>query len=669
MYHESMWHEATRDYAAEEADRRGVMARQASLSIWPYASLAVSEADLDHRLAMVEAAISAAADLHGIEAGEVRDVLVGDWRLLAEAKSQSEDDSEGRPDQDQDDADADDDDSDDDSDDSDDDDDDDSDDDSDDDDDDDPDGDGDDDSSASGDTDDDKGMPWAKSSARQGARFPVVAEKKRDDETWDQYRQRDAAEEYADTPVFDEASTNGPRHKGGGVWHVSCPTCGDAVEGYGPGGATSALSAHRSKEHVGTSASKTAINDAELSQYDNEMAHNREAERYEPHHSGNSCEFCGMQGNANGAGGEALHATPWGSMHPACHEEWKNGVGHEYDHDIDAYHADVEDDRRADRDDDYYSDPDPAMSSGDPYGRHEDAMERYRTYSKTAAGDPFEPRCKTCNGTGSHPWDAIRNCPKCKGTGLQSKPRKQVADALGVPEREVQAAKTADHQWIPWQYAQPVSGDEVRDTPNGIVGEPDVATADEGMTDQRLSNPQTYQQQMSRESARVWSLLKGAEFGNATPSSDLNPGPSKPYEGSDVVPSSEALSSKPRQMPSGGMDFDPASMGQEQPDAPAPDAKQGMRRMVAHILRDNPQMSLAEAREIAAQASVLAGMDARNFGSGYSGADGPLTSQYLNKAPEELAKLIPINKFKIPIGKGKAIEETGEALDGATKEL
>jgi hypothetical protein len=110
-------------------------------------------------------------------------------------------------------------------------------------------------------------------------------------------------------------------------------------------------------------------------------------------------------------------------------------------------------------------------------------------------------------------------------------------------------------------------------------------------------------------------------------------------------------------------------MGQEQPDAPAPDAKQGMRRMVAHILRDNPQMSLAEAREIAAQASVLAGMDARNFGSGYSGADGPLTSQYLNKAPEELAKLIPINKFKIPIGKGKAIEETGEALDGATKEL
>jgi hypothetical protein len=41
------------------------------------------------------------------------------------------------------------------------------------------------------------------------------------------------------------------------------------------------------------------------------------------------------------------------------------------------------------------------------------------------------------------------------------------------------------------------------------MGKPDVATYDEGMTDEKLSNPQTYQQQISRASARTRATLMG----------------------------------------------------------------------------------------------------------------------------------------------------------------
>jgi hypothetical protein len=122
-----------------------------------------------------------------------------------------------------------------------------------------------------------------------------------------------------------------------------------------------------------TKASKTAVNDAEMSQYSSEIANGRAA-------MGRHCEFCGGESNSGLGNGEVLKHTEWGAMHPSCEHEWREGVGHEYDHDIDAWKDEADNARHDDRDDDYYGDPDPAMSSGDPYGRHEDAMERRRTY-------------------------------------------------------------------------------------------------------------------------------------------------------------------------------------------------------------------------------------------------------------------------------------------------
>ena len=51
------------------------------------------------------------------------------------------------------------------------------------------------------------------------------------------------------------------------------------------------------------------------------------------------------------------------------------------------------------------------------------------------------PYCPTCKGSGAHPWDASKPCPKCKGTGIKNKPRKQVAQDLGVDDNEVLASR------------------------------------------------------------------------------------------------------------------------------------------------------------------------------------------------------------------------------------
>jgi hypothetical protein len=211
---------------------------------------------------------------------------------------------------------------------------------------------------------------------------------------------------------------------------------------------------------------------------------------------------------------------------------------------------------------------------------------------------------------------------------VKKAPRKQVADAMGVPENEVTSmllatnplaytaatrmAEKADddsHHWTPWQYKD--SGDdEVQDTPNGTMGKPDVVTYDEGMTDPKLSNPQTYQQQISRASStsrneigqeicddcgslvtggpgnclncngvnsgathdeeydRGWHegsltrrdmvalarMTTAAPFGGAVPTDEAQPGASAPYgggmAGGGINPSQSTT--KPRQMPSGG---------------------------------------------------------------------------------------------------------------------
>ena len=124
--------------------------------------------------------------------------------------------------------------------------------------------------------------------------------------------------------------------------------------------------------------SKTAANDAEMSQYSNEVANGRGAEeKIWPDHE---CDFCGMQSNAHGANGEVVTRTHRGdAMHPSCAEEWEHGVGVDYGHDIEEFKADREDARQADRDDDYYHQGDGAHES-DPYDRHADAMDRHRTY-------------------------------------------------------------------------------------------------------------------------------------------------------------------------------------------------------------------------------------------------------------------------------------------------
>ena len=89
------------------------------------------------------------------------------------------------------------------------------------------------------------------------------------------------------------------------------------------------------------------------------------------------------------------------------------------------------------------------------------------------------------------------------------------------------AAESQDddsHKWEPWQYKQ--NDDETMDTPNGTMGKPDVVTYDEGLTDEKLGNPQTYQQQISRASSRTWDTLLGrtaAPFGGVGLSGNHRP--------------------------------------------------------------------------------------------------------------------------------------------------
>jgi hypothetical protein len=213
-----------------------------------------------------------------------------------------------------------------------------------------------------------------------------------------------------------------------------CESCGFA-NAYGNETCTNCQKSMANEHGLTYAAGKTAINDAEMSQYSSEVAN----------------------GHSNPPAGEC----------ESCGEETRSRAY--------KYCTDCEDDLHASKDDfaDVYNQH---QDESDPYDRHADAMDRYRTYSldsvramvregkfdvvaecsncvddsecdycgrkdhcslhhydqedfKTAAAD--SPYCPTCKGGGTHPWDASKNCPKCKGSGLKPKPKKSVEDATG----------------------------------------------------------------------------------------------------------------------------------------------------------------------------------------------------------------------------------------------
>lgn len=675
MSFDDMWTEATRDYAMEDSIRENAMARVAASKVWPFIANALDERDVETRLLLVREPIEREALHSGVTAKAVEDVLRQDWVHLAKAgddAGQDQDDSDS-------DDDSDDDDSDDDSDDDDSDDDDDKD-DSDSDDDGDDDSDSDDDSDDDDDSDSDGKPPWLtdKSSARQGARFPDrVASTKRDGESWDQYRQRAAEEEFAGTPTHEEPGVwPVSRHAGNGLWHTSCPDCGETIYGWGPGGVASQHASHVTHVHNGVTAAKTAGTetawtgprptcdlckyldgkDGEPAQYDGRTTMGPWAAMCEKHFqshgtglgTGNGQKITGTsaaktadalgfgvpeRGIVPGIGehGEDMHyGQNWADLRPGDRLIGMDGATV---HKVEPLTE--------------YGDPSPSAPVGHTYRLHlshpehgewtEDRKGFYpdlavyrapkqssKQSSKTAAVGPDHPMyCpRQARRTPSIPThNGYPTCIRCgadvaaihRSINEQQEQDQQFAKDFGDGLSYTRnASKTAaeeqdddSHHWEPWQYRQ--NDDEVQDSPNGTMGKPDVATYDEGLTDEKLGNPQTYQQQISRASSRTWDTLLGrtaAPFGGVTPSDEVTTGASAPYEGGTAVPSSEQLTTKPRQMPSGGGGgggFDPAGMGAEQPGAPAPGPSQNV---VAAILRENPTMSLVEARRLAKKVAM-----------------------------------------------------------------
>lgn len=699
MSFDDMWTEATRDYALEDSIRENAMARVAASKVWPFIANATDERDVETRLLLVREPIEREALHSGVTAKAVEDVLRQDWVHLAKAgddAGQDQDDSDS--DDDSDDDDSDDDDDDDDSDD------DDKDDDGVDDDEDsdggstfDPDNDGDDDSSDSGDTDHDggSGKPWEKSSSkeasgRSAAGFPsLTASSKNDDESWDEYRQRMAQEEYANTPTHAEPGVwPVSHHKGDGLWHSTCPDCGDVLTGWGPGGVASAHSSHVTRVHNGVTAAKTAGTetawtgprpscdickyldgkDGVPAQYDGRTTMGPWAAMCEKHFkshgtglgTGNGqkitgttassgsmatpdsrpgyCDNCGstnvsMIGDpparGTGAGGAGRMGDPGYGSKTECKDcghttrysaDWKRnaalseppergvvpGIG-EHGEDM-HYGLGWSDLQPGDRligmmgatvhkiePLTEYGDPSPRAPFGHTYRLH---------LSHPEQGEWTEDR------KGFYPDLAVYRKSKEQQHAEEDRQfAKDFGDGLSYTRNASKTAKEDQdddtHKWEPWQYKQ--TDDEIQDSPNGTMGKPDVVTYDEGLTDEKLGNPQTYQQQISRASSRTWDTLLGrtaAPFGGVTPSDEVTTGASAPYEGGTAVPSSEQLTTKPRQMPSGGGGgggFDPAGMGAEQPGAPAPGPSQSV---VASILRENPDMSLVEARRLAKKVAM-----------------------------------------------------------------
>jgi hypothetical protein len=246
-----------------------------------------------------------------------------------------------------------------------------------------------------------------------------------------------------------------------------CKSCGFA-NAYGNETCTNCQKSMASEHGLASAAGKTAINDAEMSQYSSEVANGHS------NPPAGECEGCGDE-------------APYGHhLCDDCQQEAENS---------DAEHRETYgDDERSNR-----------AHESDPYDRHADAMDRYRTYSldqvramvregafDALAANAYDPKddptswqwdrqahpgapksgvpkdlfpeggvplrgeltpeqeawlkkrpqhhngavddspyCGACKGGGTHPWDASKACPKCKGSGLKPKPKKAVEDATG----------------------------------------------------------------------------------------------------------------------------------------------------------------------------------------------------------------------------------------------
>lgn len=604
-FYDEMWHEASRDVDRDAEVQRDGMARQAARSVWPFIALANDESDLNVRLALAQDGIAAAADAHGVEARDVVASLSSDWRLIREANDADQDQDDDDKDQDDDGSDDDDDD--------------DSDDDGDQDDDGvdddsdndggstfDPDNDGDDDSSPETDTDNDggSGKPWEKSSARQGARFPVPVTKTAVysyDEAVEIAREHGPIQKKIVSPEYWSGHTIVRKDDGthavysGDAWDE--PTEQPMLPWHPPTGTPVA--------HVDNDGNVTRIpspHTAAFGQFDRE-----DGEESEDH-----CAECGESGGYGQPGGECedcMGRNDAMGICPTCtpHSErsdWENehlldmrkssarqGAGFPdavtgaYDPKNDP--ASWQWDQQAHPGGPLKGSPDDLFPNGIPlHGdltpeqqawldggkkKPKTAMRSYACDScgheyrasnmsidsaycpscgsenissypeegaKTAAADDrkshlctdcmgsgktIDGQCPVCLGKGVLSYTtAAKDEPTCSGCGEQygtsqgghwSESGWQCPNCRSASESERfsrHAVEQGEHNWKPWQYEEPQEGSDVRETPNGMIGEADVVTADEGITDKNLAQPQTYQQQIRSQSAAIWSLLREA---------------------------------------------------------------------------------------------------------------------------------------------------------------
>jgi DnaJ-class molecular chaperone len=381
---------------------------------------------------------------------------------------------------------------------------------------------------------------------------------------------------------------------------------------------------------------KTAINDAEMSQYSSEVAN----------------------GHSNPPAGEC----------ESCGEETRSR-GHKYC-------TDCEDDLHASKDDfaDLYNEHrSQQQHESDPYDRHADAMDRYRTYSldsvramvregkfdvvaecsncvddsecdycgrkdhcslhhydqedfKTAAAD--SPYCPTCKGGGTHPWDASKNCPKCKGSGLKPKPKKSVEDATGG-EALASLNRTAANT-CPRCHGNGRSGDGDGDSwcrhcdGNGVVNE----TEDEQYT--REMGGDTFGERMkaineSVDRASLSSLRQMVSEGKFDRVAQ-NESPNVPQPKAEARESGPAVAgggAAPK-APASDLDFEPTSGTQ------ASRREQVIAAMASQAVKENPSLSVKSALALATETadkfpSVVAEWNAGNFRMPGAPGDGPLT--------------------------------------------
>ena len=566
-FNDEMWHEASRDVDRDAEVQRDGMARQAARTVWPFIALADDESDLNIRLALAQDGIAAAADAHGVDPRDVVASLSSDWRLIREANDADQDQDDDDKDQDDDgsDDDSDDDDSDDDGD---------ADDDGVDDDSDsdggstfDPDNDGDDDSSPETDTDKDggSGKPWEKSSARQGAGFPVPVAKTAVysyDEAVEIAKAHGPIQKKVVSPEYWSGHTIVRKDDGthavysGDAWDE--PTAQPMLPWHAPTGTPVA--------HVDNDGNVTRIpspHTAAFGQFDRE-----DGEEGEDH-----CEDCGESGGYGQPGGECedcMGRNDAMGICPTCtpHSErsdWENqhlldmrkssarqGAGFPdavtagYDPKDDP--ASWQWDQSAHPGAPTSGVPQDLFPNGIPLrgdltpeqqawldqGRKkQSAADDRKSHLCTdcmGSGKTTDGQCPVCMGKGTlayttagvDPSLAPKDEPTCKDCGEQYGTsqggtwngdgwRCATCTAAAQQERfSRHAVEQGEHNWKPWQYDEPEAGSDVRETPNGMIGEADVVTADEGITDKNLAQPQTYQQQIRSQSAAIWAMLRAA---------------------------------------------------------------------------------------------------------------------------------------------------------------